>query len=211
MHDPLVVAFEIRRPWPSRSTPIFKGERWRFHGSHWTIAGRGLYWPSIVTVWHREPDGHDSGHVCKHYRRFQDDGGEWQGKVLHGWRFHVHHWRLQFPPLQALRRRLLTRCAWCGGRSRKGDVVNVSHTWDGLKSKWWKGERGLFHSDCSSIEVAHRACVCDDPLTDHDDYGRCALCDGYRGWGRTAEQIAHAAELKAIPVGKRASGGADDA
>lgn len=190
MHDPGVVAFNIRRPWPKRSTPILRDERWRFRGAFWTIAGRGLYWPALVTVWHRESGGKDAFAVC-------GPAGRWQ------WRWHVHHWHLQFPPLQHLRRRLLTRCAWCGGRSRRRDAVNVSHTWDGLKSPWWRGERGLFHSDCSSIEAAHRACVCDDPLTDHGDYARCALCGGYRGWGRTAGRVAHDAALKAIPVGQR--------
>lgn len=44
MHDPLVVAFEIRRPWPRRNPSKF-GPRWR--------------WPEMVTVWHREPGNKD--------------------------------------------------------------------------------------------------------------------------------------------------------
>lgn len=188
MHDPDVVAFDIKRPWPERSEPMGK-ERWRFRGSFWTIAGHGLYWPDLVTVWHREPGGRDALTVCRH------------GRIP--WQLHVHHWRIQVPPLQALRRRLLTRCEWCGGRSRKRDVVNHSQTWDGLRSPWWRGERGLFHSDCSSIEQAHRACVCEDPLTDHSDYGRCVLCCGYRGYGRSAEHLAQLRVLKAIPAGQR--------
>lgn len=175
MHDPLVVAFEIKRPWPKRTT--------KFGGM------RGWRWPSMVTVWHREPGGADALSVCKHH--------SW-------WRLHVHHWRIQVPPLQHLRRRLLTRCAWCGGRSRKGDMVDVSHTWDGQRAPWWRGERGLFHSDCSSIETAHRTCVCEDPLTTQaTDYGRCALCGGFRPYGAEPERLARVRELKAIPVGGR--------
>lgn len=188
MHDPLVVAFEIRRPWPERSTG-FATVRWKFKGSHWRIAGHTIYWPAMVVVWHCEPGGHDALTVCKHRSH---------------WRWHIHHWRLQFPPLQHLRRRLLTRCTWCGGRSRKRDCVNVSHSWDGQQAPWWRGERGLFHSDCSSIERAHQTCVCEDPLTTQAaDYGGCALCGGFRPWGRTSEQLDRIRELKAIPAGGR--------
>lgn len=186
MHDPLVVAFEIPRPWPSY-----------FH----IKAGRRRYWPAMVTVWHREPGGHDSGEVCKHYRREQRPDGTWKATTLRSWKWHVHHWRIQVPALQELRRRLLTRCAWCGGRSRKGDAVNVSHSWDGPRSRWWQGERGLYHRDCSAVTGAHAGCLCADPVTDHEGYGRCARCGRYRAWGKEpgeAERL-----LASIPKGQR--------
>jgi hypothetical protein len=174
MHDPMLVAFEIRRPWPRRSG---RGEH-----ACW-------YWPPLVTVWHVEPDGHDAGTVCP-YRTH--------------WR-HPHHWRLQFPPLQALRRRLLTRCAWCGGRSTRRDVVNHSNSgWDGgRKSPWWRGELDLFHSDCASLERAHRSCTCPDPLLDHSGYGQCALCGGVRAYGRTEAQLKRIRLMATVPVGQR--------
>lgn len=197
MHDPLVVAFEIRRPWPSvadwRTEQAARtGARWRVDGAFWVIAGRGLYWPGLVTVWHRDPSGYD--HITCNRNR---------------WRLHVHHWRIQVHPLQALRRRLLTRCAWCRGRSVKGDAVNVSRQWDGPRGRWWRGEPGLFHHGCSTIKTAHATCVCERPVLEHDTYGRCARCDRSRSFGATDEWVARARELSAIPKGARpdAAGG----
>ncbi|MGI5247791.1 hypothetical protein [Dactylosporangium sp. CA-139066] len=206
MHDPDVVAFDIRRPWPKRSRTYDAkpGQpRWKVGHAFWTVAGRGLYWPTLITVWHREPGGKDSGEICKHYVRWRGDDGKWQSKILHGWRFHIHHWRIQVHPLQTLRRWALTRCSWCGGQSRKGDHVNISHQWDGPRGPWWRGEPGLFHRDCSSIERAHRTCLCADPLLTHGSYGRCAMCGKGSSFGRTELQIAQARVLAAVPAGQR--------
>lgn len=191
MHDPLVVAFEIRRPWPQRDSWKTKqaaktGTRWKIGGAYSVLAGRGFYWPCMVTVWHRDPSGYDDT-TCRAAR----------------WQWHVHHWKIQISPLQALRRRLLTRCTWCGGRSRKGDQVNHSRSWDGPRGRWWQGEPGLFHSDCSLIKTAHSTCVCDQPVLEHDGYGQCARCTRHRGFGATAVWIDRARELSAIPYGER--------
>lgn len=176
MHDPLVVAFEIPRPWPKRFKHLPDGAR----------GGRRWYFPPIVTVWHREPNGQDAGTVCRHYRRGVCE--DWV--VLNGWRFHIHHWKVQIPAFQLARRRLLTRCAWCGGRSRSGDSVNVSQSWDGQRSRWWQGEPGLFHSDCSSVKRAHAECLCDQPgPLLHGDYGTCAYCGKFRVWRNHAERL----------------------
>jgi len=194
VHDPLVVAFEVRRPWPQRSRShdaVGGASRWmlRLDSPFWILAGRGWYWPSLVTVWHREPGGHDSGEVCRQYRKWQDEaGGGWHMDVLHAWRWHVRHWKIQVHTAQDLRRRLLTRCAWCGGRSRKTDPVNISHSWDGPRGRWWQGEPGLFHDGCSSLERAHAKCLCDAPDFGEDgggwprDYGSCRRCGRFRPW-----------------------------
>lgn len=230
MHDPFVVAFEIPRPWPQRSTLSAapdRSVRWRIrlHHDHvpsceddpphkagarpwwrprsyskfWRLAGRDFYWPALITVWHREPGGHDALTVCR--ERKQRPDGTW--KLTNGWRWHIHHWRLQVPPLQEARRRLLTRCAWCGGRSRKADPVNVSHSWDGPRGRWWRGEPGLFHMDCSAIHSAHATCVCERPIFDYDGWGTCARCSKVRSYGRTEEQLARVRELQKIPAGQR--------
>lgn len=187
MHDPLVVAFEIRRPWPKPR----RGQKYR-------------YWPPIITVWHREPGGHDSGEICRHYVRTQGADGLWSTKLLHGWRFHVHHWRLQVHPLQDLRRWALTRCAWCGGKSRKGDYVNTSHQWDGPRGRWWQGEPGLYHRDCSAIWAAHRSCVCAEPgRLKHGNYGECSRCGGFLEFGRKPLTTETRRVLQTIPTGRR--------
>ncbi len=171
MHDPLVVAFHIRRPWPQRQAQPFGKTRWRFRGTFWNIAGRGIYWPPLITVWHVEPHGADALR------------GDCRGTR---WRWHIHHWKVQVHPLQHLRRSLLTRCVWCGGRSRKGDPVNISHSWGGPRGRWWQGEPGLFHEDCSAIQTAHRTCICGrgpwESVLAGWGYGRCANCGNYREW-----------------------------
>jgi hypothetical protein len=193
LHDPLTVAFEIRRPWPRLDTwktelAQAQGVRWQHRGAYSVVAGRGLYWPCLITVWHRDPSGYDST-TCPTRGR--------------AWRWHIHHWRVQISPLQMLRRRLLTRCAWCGGRDRKGDPVNVSHQWDRKHGHWWRGEAGLFHSGCSSIERAHASCVCEQPVLDGDNYGHCARCGRFRAYGVTPEHLVRQRELAAIPAGGR--------
>ena len=153
MHDPLVVAFEIRRPWPKRTSfgERVPEKRWRISwGAFWTVAGRGWYWPSLVTVWHREPRSRDSGEVCKHYVRWQDENGEWQSKVIHRWRWHVHHWKIQIRPLQTLRRFVFERCQECGHRFPYG-YSPVSHQWDSPKRPFWAKDRGTYHFQCSSV------------------------------------------------------------
>ena len=194
MHDPLSVAFEIRRPWPKAETwkteqAARTGIRWKIGGAFWVLAGRGLYFPSLVTVWHRDPSGYDST-TCPIYPG-------------NAWRLHVHHWRVQIHPLQHLRRRLLTRCTWCSGQDRKGDRVNISHSWDGPRARWWQGEKGLFHRDCSSIERAHSTCVCTMPRLGDKTYGSCAACGRFRPFGITDANLARARELQTVPHGGR--------
>lgn len=152
MHDPLVVAFEIRRPWPR----IEK-----------TATRRRYRWPSLITVWHREPGGHDSGTVCRRSG---------------SWRRHVHHYRVQVHPLQHLRRWALTRCEWCGGRSRKDDAINFSSSWDGVHTRWWRSEAGLRHHDCDTVWRASKKCLCDVPALPPCEFGQCATCGKFRAW-----------------------------
>ncbi len=240
MHDPMVVAFEIRRPWPRRSKsydakpgrprwsfgrmkvepdspgdvaawarkrPVFPWWQPRSYSPFWVLAGRGYYWPAVITVWHVEPGGHDSGEVCKHYERRQDSDGKWHGRLNRSWRWHVWHWHLQVIPLQALRRWALTRCAWCGGRSVKGVPVNCSNQWDGPRDRWWRGELDLYHSDCMSVEVAHRRCLCAEPQFTVDghgvlrDHGKCLTCGKLRGWHSNPDDADRM--LAALPIGSR--------
>jgi hypothetical protein len=147
------------------------------YSSFWVIAGRRVYWPSMLVVWHHDPGNYDAFDVCK--------------RKSH-WRWHVHHWHIQIPGLQHLRRSLLTRCQWCKGKSRKGDYVNVSHQWDGPRGHWWEGEPGLYHGECSSVERAHRTCLCEQPILEHNDYGTCIRCLKFRAWRTTEEQLAPA-------------------
>lgn len=191
MHDPMTVVFEIRRPWPKPAPfetrqAARTGTRWRAGGAYWVLAGHGLYFPCLITIWHRDPSGYDDT-TCRRMR----------------WQWHVHHWRIQISPLQALRRRLLTRCTWCHGRHRKGDAVDISHQWDRARGRWWRGEEGLFHRDCSGIHSAHHTCICTDPRLAERTYGHCSRCGKSRSYGTTPQRLERARELAAIPVGHR--------
>jgi hypothetical protein len=113
-------------------------------------------------------------------------------------------WKIQVHPLQELRRRLLTRCAWCAGRHRRRDPVNMSHSWDGPPGGWWQGEPGLFHHDCSSVARAWSACVCESPILEHDGWGKCLVCDRFRAFGRNNLFLPADRLLAEVPHGRRA-------
>lgn len=66
-------------------------------------------------------------------------------------RWHVHHWRLQVRPAQALKRWLFTRCAECGGRFKWGE--SGIGTWHGDGPRWFRSEH-LTHMDCHAIRSA---------------------------------------------------------
>lgn len=50
MHDPSTVAFDIKRPWPTRRNKPFMGSRW--------------HWPTLVTIWHEDPETDGSDDSC---------------------------------------------------------------------------------------------------------------------------------------------------
>jgi hypothetical protein len=95
--DPLCIAWDIRRPWP---VTIDLG-----HGPQ-------KHYPSMVTIWHREPRGVDAGTICRHWHDYVNEDG-WQQERLSNWRYHFWHWKkIQLRPLQALcgRVREMGRC-----------------------------------------------------------------------------------------------------
>jgi hypothetical protein len=195
MHDPLHVVFAIRRPPLGRPRPAREkdplpalafwrlrpaltagrdGEErrtpWRrrvmFSGAFFRVGRWEWYLPSVLTVWHRDPqtDGTDSS--CGNRARRRRQAAIKQHHYLAAawwdwwWRrydvFHVHHWTVQLDFAQELRRRLLTRCATCGGRSTSKRPVNHSLSWgDGrpksFRDRWLRGEQDLHHGDCSAL------------------------------------------------------------
>jgi hypothetical protein len=51
MHDPMTVAFEIKRPWPQGTSITMRGKPWR-------------YWPAWITIWHVDPERDGSDDSC---------------------------------------------------------------------------------------------------------------------------------------------------
>lgn len=68
-------------------------------------------------------------------------------------RWHVWHWRFQVHPWQTLRRWLFSRCSHCGKQFPWG-YSPVSHTWESERPKLFRGERGVYHSECSGHSPA---------------------------------------------------------
>lgn len=205
MHDPMVVAHEIPSPIPHRvkwRETHYDGRRWGFtrtlgtgpdnkgkpvypwwRPKGWTLAlgGRVYGLGSIATIWHVEPDGKDSGTVCRHYvrksdpqpsalrarlspflkvhpaREVPDDPAAERGWIQdRAWKWHVHHWRIQIHHVQRLQRFLLERCVECGRRYPWG-YAPVSHQWDGPRTRWRDGVvHRSYHHECSSLVSLRR-------------------------------------------------------
>jgi hypothetical protein len=146
-------------------TPVRR--RLQFHPAFFRVGHRWeWYLPAVVTVWHRDPKNDGSDHSCANRAGARRQAAIKQHRYLAAafwdwwWRrydlFHVHHWTVQLDFAQAVRRRLLTRCATCGGRSTRERPVNHSLSWsDGrpktFRERWLRGEQGLHHRDCSEI------------------------------------------------------------
>lgn len=159
----------------------------------------------LVTVWHREPDDRDSGEVCTQAHRAQDAEGNWHWVFHHGWKFHVHHWKIQVPALQKLRRRLLTRCEWCGGRDRKHDPINVQYGGK-VQVPWWRGAKNVYHQDCQSVAYARSQCLCDEPFTfEGGSFGTCASCGKPRYGQIKPHHLAIRRIYASVPVAGRPS------
>ena len=177
MHDPMCVAWDVPFPLPQRDKfrDARDGEkRWTIHRRRRTnaenlgepiyrwyrptgwrvrLAGRGYRLRDLCTIWHVEPNGRDSGEVCKHWV---------DGKPHKAWRWHVWHWRIQVPMLQSLRARLFDRCEMCGRKGRP----NVSFQWDGHRLGWWKFQscKGLYHAECASLHELRRSVESDKTI-----------------------------------------------
>lgn len=75
-------------------------------------------------------------------------------------RWHVHHWRIQVLFLQTLKRFLFSRCCKCGKRFSWG-YAPVTDQWDGEGPRWFRGEPGVRHADCSN--PTSNCCAANEP------------------------------------------------
>lgn len=70
-------------------------------------------------------------------------------------RWHVHHWRVSVVPLNAMKRRLFTRCAGCGGRFPWG-YAPVTRGFHPHRPRWFRGEPGVYHDGCLPPDPSDR-------------------------------------------------------
>lgn len=171
MHDPMVVAFEVRLPFPIRQKwsdakpgkprwisrrrrtnedhlgqPIYRW--WRPAGYNWRLAGRSFRSARLATVWHNEPGGRDSFAVCQN--KHQQADGTW--KYNRRWAWHVHHWSVQVHLWRRIKRFLFERCHLCG-RHYPWGYAPIGHGFDSPHS---------YHRECSSLVHMRR-------IRDHDN------------------------------------------
>lgn len=67
-------------------------------------------------------------------------------------RWHVHHWEIQIPFMQQLKRFLFGRCAGCGKGFRWGESVH-STQWGGDGPQWFRSELGIYHGSCMAAAL----------------------------------------------------------
>jgi len=166
MHDPMTVAFEIRRPWPERR--IWANKKW--------------YWPNWITIWHVDPETDGSDDSCDWFgARLTKQNGWWPGivdelkmlspeaqeavkfvwwqwrdKLGRPWwrhpKWHVHHWIIQIHPLQQAKRWLFSRCTVCGKRFswHESSGCVVSCDWGGSGPAFFKNAENIMHFACAS-------------------------------------------------------------
>jgi hypothetical protein len=130
-----------------------------FTWSTWRFGTLELWFPSIVTLWHVDPEvgGDDDSCSRAYLNRWRDahkDGDAlrtwfwFQLVKRHRW-WHVRHWRVQVRAWQSFNRWAWSRCTHCGGRFRWG-YSPVSHSWYGTGPRWRRGEEDIYHHECSA-------------------------------------------------------------
>lgn len=159
MHDPSFQVFEVHVPipvvrWKVRATPNgLRRRRWTGGGPEhlgkpmhnplrpggWdlVIARRLIGWWNVLEIWHDEPEGRDSGTVCKGHHGSKLD----LHNVRWAWR-HRRHLHIYSPPVRRMVAWRKQRCAGCGHRFR----------WkrDARHSLGWSA-REVYHSPCASL------------------------------------------------------------
>ena len=174
MHDPLTVAFEIKKPWGKVDIGGLK------------------YREPIVTVWHKDPEWRGDDDSCDWWgwhrplskreaklseavQRLLDCLGNppywpegqpepattFAGEALVEWRrrgrfrlpvrWHIWHWRIQVIPFLHFKRWAFSRCAGCDRRFKWGYAP--TGTWSGPGQRWFRNEPGTYHGDCYPAPV----------------------------------------------------------
>jgi hypothetical protein len=71
MHDPLTLAFQIKRPWPHRAT-----------------VGGQRYWPPLVSIWHVDPERDGSDDSCGWFMRARHGDPQALARIRAEFAFH---------------------------------------------------------------------------------------------------------------------------
>lgn len=167
----MTVAFEIRRPWPTKKS----------------LLGGAPYYPSLVTIWHVDPETDGTDDSCDWFHRDLSEAERRAARdlitndldnlngffgpsdpddkdliMLAQWRvarsfyrprpwyrhprWHVRHWKIQVHFTQKLKRYLFSRCAGCGQRFPWGYAP--IGPWHGGGPRWFRSEESVYHHGC---------------------------------------------------------------
>jgi len=182
MYDPMTVAFEIKMPWPRKTTGM-NGYK---------------YYPPLVTIWHVDPERRGDDDSCdwwgshrklnakekaiveqmwvmestldnrpfypdhrahKDFQELKRLVREWQRRPRFRWRprWHFWHWKIQIPVVQDLKRWLWSRCKKCGKGFPWG-YAPCSDSWNAPGPRWFRGERDVYHHNCADPKDYGIAC-----------------------------------------------------
>lgn len=164
MHDPSFLALEIRVPIPMysrwktrarrqnpktyrfvsrRTNDANRGERtypwWQLQGYTPRLGPWVFEFPTLIEVWHDEPNGADAGTVCGYGRSPADPR---RRHLVWLWQ-HRAHLRWKVIPLIRVRRWLFDRCEDCGRRFRWKEA-RFGTGWDAP---------GVLHDRCHQLRT----------------------------------------------------------
>ena len=185
MYDPMSVAFDIpsyrmRQRWPWLPMLVTVWHVDPEHNGNDDSCGETYRWRKLSardnainevmwdgeTIFDNRPHWSREGGTPEH-RWFQELKAAWMEHKRRRtfWRiakrWHFWHWSFQVHPINAIRRRLLSKCEVCGKGFKKGDGV-LSTCWNGPLPRWFemlRGERGLAHDRCMNSRVNRQASV----------------------------------------------------
>ncbi len=116
-------------------------------------AGAFCFLPGYHTNGHTDTPGERERHfmdtICGIARGILRDRRPWYRHP----RWHFWHWEFQIHHIQQFKRWAFSRCAGYGKRFSWG-YSPVSFQWESVGPRWFRGERGVFHSDCSGQTVS---------------------------------------------------------
>ena len=75
MHDPMTVAFDIKRPWPDKRDQEFMGSRWS--------------WPTLITIWHHDPEIDHTDDSCGWFMRSRHGDPAVLATIIKEFQFHA--------------------------------------------------------------------------------------------------------------------------
>ncbi len=142
---------------------MFHRAAYEFYGKSWNKAAAFMrrHLSELLLFAENPIDSLDGSITMKYGPQRRDEKIADFASTVYGWilraeqpwwrhpRWHFWHWQIQIPALQAFKRWAFSRCAGCG-RGFPWGYAPISDGWGGNGPRWFRGEPGVRHFDCSS-------------------------------------------------------------